>query len=54
LIIYVLLKNLSLCLCLMLRAFEQGGIFNRATPTVARDLGFSGLIRRTTPFNCLL
>jgi hypothetical protein len=25
-----------------------------ATPTVTRDLGFSGLIRRTPPFSCLL
>jgi hypothetical protein len=26
----------------------------RATPAVTRDLGFSGLIRRTAPFNSLL
>jgi hypothetical protein len=26
----------------------------RATPTVTRGLGFSGLIRRTSPFSCLL
>jgi hypothetical protein len=38
----------------MLRAFEQGGIFNRATPSMTRGLGFSGLTRRTTPFNRLL
>jgi hypothetical protein len=54
---YVPLKNFSLTivgeglqnvgLCSALRAFEQGGIFDRATPTVTRDLVFSSLIRRT-------
>jgi hypothetical protein len=44
------LENLDLCS--VLRAFEQAGIFivphlYRATPAVTRDLGFSGLIRRT-------
>ena len=46
------LQNLGLCSAL--RAFEQGGIFYRATPAVTRGLGFSGLIRRTAPFSRLL
>jgi hypothetical protein len=42
-------------LCSALRAFGQDrGIFNRATPAATRGLGFSGLIRRTAPFSCLL
>jgi hypothetical protein len=44
------LQNLGVCSAL--RAFEQGGIF--ITPAVTRDLGFSGLIRRTAPFSRLL
>jgi hypothetical protein len=31
------------------RTFEQRGDLYRATPVVTRALGFSGLIRRTTP-----
>jgi hypothetical protein len=34
--------------------FEIGRDLYRATPAVARDLGFSGLIRRTAPFSRLL
>jgi hypothetical protein len=34
-------------LCSALRVFEQGGIFIVPTPTVTRDLGFYGLIRKT-------
>jgi hypothetical protein len=41
------LQNLGLCSAL--RAFEQVG-----SPAVTRDLGFSGLIRRTAPFSRLL
>jgi hypothetical protein len=41
------LQNLGLCSAL--RAFLY-----RATPTVTRDLGFSGLIRRTATFSRLL
>jgi hypothetical protein len=41
------LQNLGLCSAL--RAFEQGEIF-----IVPRNLGFSGLIRRTAPFSRLL
>jgi hypothetical protein len=43
------LPNLGLCSAL--RVFEQGGIF--IVPHLL-DLGFSGLIRRTAPFSCLL
>jgi hypothetical protein len=64
---YVLLKNISLIwrrhhyrwraakFRPMLRAFKQGGIF--IVPhlaAVTQDLGFSGLIRKTAPFNRLL
>jgi hypothetical protein len=42
------LQNLGLCSAL--RAFD----LYRATPAVTRDLGFSGLIRRTAPFSRLL
>jgi hypothetical protein len=38
---------------LALRAFDQGGIFI-VPHAVTRDLGFSGLVRRTAPFSCLL
>jgi hypothetical protein len=46
------LQNLGLYSAL--RAFEHAGRdLYRATPAVTRDLGFSGLIRRTAPFSRL-
>jgi hypothetical protein len=45
------LQNLGLCSAL--RVCEQGDLY-RATPAATRDLGVSGLIRRTAPFNPLL
>jgi hypothetical protein len=36
------------------RGLWAGRDLYRATPTVTRDLGFSGLIRRTAPFSRLL
>jgi hypothetical protein len=47
------LQNLGLIL-LGTQGLWAGEDFYRATPTVAGGLGFSGLIRRTTPFNRLL
>ena len=46
------LQNLGLCSAL--RAFWAGRDLYRASPAVTRDLGLSGLIRRTTPFSRLL
>jgi hypothetical protein len=43
------LQNLGPCSAH--RAFEQAG---RVTPSVTRDLGFSGIIRRSAPINRLL
>jgi hypothetical protein len=65
---YVPLKNISLIwrrhhcrwraakfwLMLGAQGLWAGRDLYRATPAVTRDLGFSGLIRRTAPFSCLL
>jgi hypothetical protein len=65
---YVPLKNFSLIgrrnhcrwrvakfrLMLGAQGLWAGRDLYRATPTVSRDLGFSGLIRRTAPFSRLL
>jgi hypothetical protein len=61
---YVLLKNFSLTKrrhrvakfrpMLGAQGLWAGRDFYRATPAVKRDLGFSGLIRRTAPFSRLL
>jgi hypothetical protein len=63
LLFYVPIKNFLLIHCrwraakfkqiLAAQGFEQGGSFI-VTPTITRDLGFSGLIRRTTTFSRLL
>jgi hypothetical protein len=44
------LQNLGLCL----QGLWAGRDLDGATPAVTRDLGFSGLIRRTAPFSRLL
>jgi hypothetical protein len=46
------LQNLGLCSALW--ALEHGRDLYRATPAMTWDFGFSGLIRRTTPFNRIL
>jgi hypothetical protein len=36
------------------QGLSAGSYLYHATSAVTRDLGFSGLIRRTVPFSCLL
>jgi hypothetical protein len=68
LVFYVPLKNISLIWrrhhcwwraakfrpMLRVQGLWAGRDLYRATPVVTRDFGFSGLIQRTAPFNCLL